>query len=88
MEPRAEKVNRTRRWERVNSSQMAKYKMKTHSGAKGRFYVTGTGKFLRRKCNVNNFRRKKRGETLRLFQRKIAVAPGNARRLRVLMPYA
>lgn len=67
---------------------MAKYKMKTHSGAKGRFYVTGNGKFLRRKCNVNNFRRKKRGETLRLFARKVSVAPGNARRLRVLMPYA
>ncbi len=67
---------------------MGKYKIKTHSGSKGRFYVTGTGKFLRRKCNVNNFRRKKRGETLRLFSRKISVSPGNAARLRRLMPYA
>ena len=42
-----------------------KYKMKTHSGAKARFYVTGSGKVLRRKIGINNFRRKKRGETLR-----------------------
>jgi large subunit ribosomal protein L35 len=66
---------------------MAKYKMKTHSGAKGRFYVTGGGKILRRKMHINNFRRKKRGETLRLFSRKMAVAPGTARRLKRLMPY-
>ncbi len=65
-----------------------KYKMKTHSGAKGRFYITGGGKVLRRKVAINNFRRKKRGETLRLFGRKMPVAPGNARRLRRLMPYA
>lgn len=67
---------------------MAKYKIKTHSGAKKRFYVTGSGKVLRRKCNVNNFRRKKRGETLRLISDKLAVSPGTVRRLRRLMPYA
>ncbi len=67
---------------------MGKYKIKTHSGAKKRFYVTGSGKILRRKCNVNNFRRKKRGETLRLLSDKLAVSPGTVRRLRRLMPYA
>ena len=67
---------------------MAKYKIKTHSGAKRRFYVTGRGKFLRRKCNVNNFRRKKRGETLRLFSDKVSVSAGTVKRLRKLMPYA
>jgi len=67
---------------------VAKYKMKTHSGAKGRFYFTGSGKVLRRKININNFRRKKRGETLRLISRKMAVAPGTARRVRRLMPYS
>lgn len=67
---------------------MAKYKIKTHSGAKKRFYVTGSGKVLRRKCNVNNFRRKKRGETLRLISDKLAVSPGTVKRLRRLMPYA
>lgn len=67
---------------------MGKYKIKTHSGAKKRFYVTGSGKILRRKCNVNNFRRKKRGETLRLMSDKLAVSAGTVRRLRRLMPYS
>jgi len=43
---------------------------------------------LRRKININNFRRKKRGETLRLISRKMAVSPGTARRVRRLMPYS
>jgi large subunit ribosomal protein L35 len=67
---------------------MAKYKMKTHSGAKRRFYVSGNGKFLRRRANINNFRRKKRGETLRDFPGKVAVSPHIVKRLRKLMPYA
>jgi large subunit ribosomal protein L35 len=67
---------------------MAKYKIKTHSGAKRRFYVSGTGKFLRRRTNINNFRRKKRGETLRDFPRKVAASPHIVKRLRKLMPYA
>ncbi len=66
---------------------MAKYKMKTHSGAKRRFYISGGGKLLRRKCHINNARRKKRGATLRLFGGKLRVTGGNARSLRRLMPY-
>lgn len=65
-----------------------KYKIKTHGGAKRRFYVTGKGKFLRRKIGINNFRRKKRGEELRKFRRKVAVSDGMKRRLKKLMPYA
>lgn len=75
-------------WVSQRTIRMAKYKIKTHSGAKGRFDVTGTGKFLRRKIGINNFRRKKRGETLRLISRKTSVSPGFARRMRRLMPYA
>ncbi len=67
---------------------MSRYKMKTHSGAKGRFYITGTGRILRRKCNINNFRRKKRPGTLRMFSDKQLVSSGNVKRLRRLMPYA
>lgn len=67
---------------------MPKYKLKTHSGAKRRFYISGTGKLLRRKCHVNNSRRKKRGATLRLFAGKLPVARGEAKRLRRLLPYA
>ncbi|TEU01201.1 MAG: 50S ribosomal protein L35 [Dehalococcoidia bacterium] len=66
---------------------MAKYKIKTHSGSKRRFYVSGGGKIMRRKCQINNARRKKRGATLRLFAGKLAVPKGQAKRIRRLMPY-
>jgi large subunit ribosomal protein L35 len=65
-----------------------KYKMKTHAGAKARFYVTGGGKLLRRKIGINNFRRKKRGETLRDISGKLPVSKPDAQRLKKLMPYA
>jgi len=68
-------------------SKLKKYKMKTHSGAKRRFYVTGTGRLLRRKSHVNNARRKKRGATLRLFTDKLPVSPDRHRSLRGLLPY-
>ena len=63
------------------------YKIKTHSGAKSRFYVSGSGKIMRRKCHINNARRKKRGGTLRLFNGKITVSESVDRSLRRLMPY-
>jgi large subunit ribosomal protein L35 len=62
--------------------------MKTHSGSKARFWVTGSGKFMRRKLGVNNMRRKKRGETLRQMSGKMPVSPHVVKRLRRLMPYA
>jgi large subunit ribosomal protein L35 len=62
--------------------------MKTHSGAKARFYITGNGKILRRKIGINNFRRKKRGETLRDISGKLSVSKPDAERLKKLLPYA
>lgn len=67
---------------------MAKYKLKTHSSSKNRFWITGSGKIMRRKLGVNNFRRKKRGQTLREMTGKVAVSPHVVKRLRKLMPYA
>ena len=66
----------------------AKYKMKTHSGAKARFKITGTGKIMRRKIGSNNFRRKKRGETLRDMAGKLQASDHVVKRLRKMMPYA
>lgn len=68
-------------------SKLKKYKIKSHAGAKRRFYVTGRGKILRRKCHVNNARRKKRGATLRLLDAKLAVPKGQSRIVRKLLPY-
>ncbi len=67
---------------------MAKYKIKTHSGAKRRFSITGSGMILSRKIGVNNFRRKKRGQTLREIGGKLAISPHNEKRLRRLLPYS
>jgi len=67
---------------------LAKLKMKTHSGAKARFWITGSGKIMRRKIGANNFRRKKRGQTLREISGKVAVSPHVVKRLRKMMPYA
>jgi ribosomal protein L35 len=66
---------------------LAKYKIKSHSGSKRRFYVSGGGKILRRKCHINNARRKKRGATLRLFAGKLSVPKGQSKSIRRLMPY-
>jgi large subunit ribosomal protein L35 len=67
---------------------LAKYKIKTHSGAKKRFTISGSGKIMRRKIGVNNFRRKKRGETLREIGSTQQVSDHVKKRLRRLMPYA
>lgn len=64
------------------------YKMKTHSGAKARFTITGTGKIRRRKIGRNNFRRKKRGETLREMSGTVPLSKDMVKRVRVLLPYA
>jgi large subunit ribosomal protein L35 len=63
-----------------------KYKLKTHSGAKARFWITGTGKIMRRKIGANNFRRKKRGETLRDISGKVPLSPHQVKRVRKLLP--
>ena len=67
---------------------LKKYKMKTHSGAKARFTITGSGKIMRRKIGSNNFRRKKRGETLRQMSGKLEVSPHIVKRLQKMLPYA
>ena len=67
---------------------MAKYKIKTHSGAKRRFYISASGKILHRKCHMNHLRRKKRPGALRLLSDKVSASPANVKRLRRLLPYA
>ncbi|HLB28929.1 MAG TPA: 50S ribosomal protein L35 [Dehalococcoidia bacterium] len=64
-----------------------KYKLKTHSGAKGRFHITGTGKILRAKGGKPHLRRKKTARSKRLFDEMIPVHKSARKRLRRLMPY-
>ena len=66
---------------------MPKLKLKTHSGAKDRLHVTGTGRVMRRKSHVNNARRKKRRAVKGDFDTTIAVHSSHRRRMRRLLPY-
>lgn len=60
-------------------------KLKTHKGAKGRFHVTGNGKILRTKCGKSHLRRKKPVRTKRLYDRLIAVAPADIKKIKKLL---
>lgn len=60
-------------------------KMKTHSGAKKRFKVTGTGKLRRRQANMNHMLEKKPSNRTRRLNRETGVAPGDASRIKRLL---
>jgi large subunit ribosomal protein L35 len=62
-------------------------KLKTHKGAKSRLGISGTGKIMRRKIAVNNFRRKKARRSKGLFDETMPVHPSVSKRLRKLLPY-
>lgn len=57
-------------------------KMKTHSGAKKRFKVTGTGKLTRRKANLNHILEKKSPGRKRRLHGDFVLAPGDNARVR------
>ncbi|CAB4545618.1 unannotated protein [freshwater metagenome] len=57
-------------------------KMKTHSGAKKRFKITGSGKITRRKAGLNHILEKKSPKTKRHLEGDYVLAPGDAARVR------
>lgn len=62
-------------------------KQKTHKGARARLGFTGTGKLLRRKGNVNNYRRKKARRAKAQYDEMLVLHPSLRRRMRRLLPY-
>ncbi len=54
-------------------------KMKTHSGAKKRIKVTGSGKFMRRQSGRGHYRLAKGKKTFRRRSREVEMAPGDAK---------
>ena len=56
-------------------------KQKTHSGAKKRFKVTGTGKLRRLQVNNNHILEKKASKRMRRLKGETSVAPGDAARI-------
>ena len=49
-------------------------KMKTHSGAAKRFRLTGTGKVIRRRANMNHLLEHKATKRTRRLSRELTVA--------------
>ncbi|MBM3947615.1 MAG: 50S ribosomal protein L35 [SAR202 cluster bacterium] len=62
-------------------------KLKTHSGAKKRFHVTGSGKFLRMKGHSSHLRRKKTSAVKQQYDRKQVASGPDQRRLAKVLPY-
>ena len=62
-------------------------KMKTNSGAAKRFRKTGTGKIKRNHAFTSHILTNKTTKTKRNLRRSEVLAPGDARRARVLLPY-
>jgi large subunit ribosomal protein L35 len=57
-------------------------KMKTRTGAKKRYKVTGTGKLTRRKANLNHILEKKSSKRKRRLQGDFELSKGDDRRAR------
>ena len=62
-------------------------KMKTHKGAKGRVKITARGKVMASKPGKRHLNWHKSGKVIRAKGKKFALAEGEARRIRDLLPY-
>jgi len=62
-------------------------KMKTNKGAAKRFSKTGTGKIKRNKAFTSHILTSKSTKRKRNLRHSAIMAPGDARKVRVLIPY-
>ena len=60
-------------------------KMKTHSGAKKRFKVSGAGKLLRRRAMKSHLLEKKSAKRRRSFRRDTPVSSADAKTVKKLL---
>jgi large subunit ribosomal protein L35 len=60
-------------------------KTKTHSGAKKRFKLTGSGKVIRRRANRNHLLEHKPGKRTRRLDGTTVVSPADAKNLKKLL---
>lgn len=63
-------------------------KLKTHSGAKKRFKVTGTGKIMRRKANKSHLLTGKPSKRTRRLRESAIVSDSDYTNLKRLLPYS
>lgn len=62
-------------------------KMKTNKGAAKRFGRTGTGKIKRHKAFTSHILTSKTTKRKRNLRQSVIMSPGDARRMKVLIPY-
>jgi large subunit ribosomal protein L35 len=60
-------------------------KMKTHSGAKKRFRVTGSGKVMRRRANRAHYNQHKPSQRTRRLKNEVVVAGGDNQMVKRLL---
>jgi large subunit ribosomal protein L35 len=60
-------------------------KMKTHSGAKKRFRLTGTGKIMRRRANRAHYLEHKSSTKTRRLANYVTLAPADAKNMKKLL---
>jgi large subunit ribosomal protein L35 len=60
-------------------------KMKTHSGAKKRFRVTGTGKVIRRRANRNHLLEHKPAKRKRRLDGPVVVSKSDEKKIKKLL---
>jgi large subunit ribosomal protein L35 len=60
-------------------------KMKTHSGSRKRFRLTGTGKIMRRRANRQHYFEHKSSTRTRRLANEVQLAPGDARKIKRLL---
>ncbi|MDR1467128.1 MAG: 50S ribosomal protein L35 [Oscillospiraceae bacterium] len=63
-------------------------KIKSHSGAKKRFKISGTGKFMHAKANKSHILNKKTRKRKRILRQKAVTDETNYLAMRKLLPYA
>ena len=60
-------------------------KQKTHSGAKKRFKVTGSGKIMRERAGVRHYLERKLSKLVRRLSGDVEVAPADAKKIKKLL---
>jgi large subunit ribosomal protein L35 len=60
-------------------------KMKTHSGTARRFKITGSGKVMRRRANMNHLLEHKPSKRTRRLGKDQVVAPADAKKIKKLL---
>jgi len=60
-------------------------KMKTHSGAKKRFKVTGSGKLMRRKAGKNHLMEHKSSKLKRGKDGRVQVSPADTKQVKKML---